>query len=188
MVAPQLGGAEAQGRVENAVGAVVGADQDPHALAAALGAQGTGLDTGGIRVRAGVGDVVDAHVQVADPGGLAVLQELVARHDAVEGTRGSPLDLPAEDLLVETGRSLGVVTGEVDEDQRVRVSHWSTFQVFGFAARPRRRQASRMALATFPRRFSGVGNRQVSGAVGFALGRSCRKVPPGQHRRTLGDC
>ena len=75
-------------------------------------------------MRTRVGDVVDAHVQVADLGGRAVGQrEVAAGHDAMELARRSPLDLPSEDLGVEPPAGLGIVARQIDEDQRVRLGH-----------------------------------------------------------------
>ena len=76
------------------------------------------LDSGGIGMRAGVGDVVDAHVQVADLRRRAVGQrEMAAGHDAVELAGRPPFDLPSEHLGVEPPGGLGIVARQIDEDQ-----------------------------------------------------------------------
>ena len=83
-----------------------------------------GFDARRIGVRAGVGHVVDAHVEVARRALRAVVElEVLARDDAMEHPGRAGLDLPAEHGRVELGRRLGVGRREVDEDQGVRIRH-----------------------------------------------------------------
>src|SRR3954453_6499315 len=63
---PQFRCAEAHRCVQDALVAVVVRHEDPHASGAARRARCPRFDARGIRVRTGVRDVVDAHVQVAD--------------------------------------------------------------------------------------------------------------------------
>src|SRR5918995_661389 len=71
-------------RVLDGVGILVVADEDPDANRVARVRDVARVGAVRIGMRPGVGDVEDAHVQVARGSGLAVDQEVVAGHDAVE--------------------------------------------------------------------------------------------------------
>ena len=69
-------------------------------------------------MRASVGGVVDAHVQVAGWAlGAVVDLEVLAGNDPVEHAGRSGFDLPAEHGGVELGGRFGVGRREVDEDE-----------------------------------------------------------------------
>src|SRR3954449_7673014 len=105
VTAPQLSCTEAHRGVEDALVAVVVGHEDPDASRSPRGARSPRLHSPGIGVRPRIGDVVDAHVQVADLRRRAVGKgEVAAGNDAVELTRRPTLYLPTEHLRVEPAR------------------------------------------------------------------------------------
>src|ERR671910_579084 len=97
LTGPPLGdlrvGAALDGAVRDHVGILVVADEDPDANRVARVRDVARVGAVRIGMRPGVGDVEDAHVQVARGSGLAVDQEVVAGHDAVEHAGRAGLDL-----------------------------------------------------------------------------------------------
>ncbi len=118
---PENLGTVVGGALQDGVLTVVVVDENPQPQRSTVARQMPWLDAGRVRMGPGVGHVVDAEVQVADFGVVAIRAgEVSAGNTAIEHAGRSRLDFPAEDVAVEVCGGLGVVGGHVDENQGVR--------------------------------------------------------------------
>ncbi len=138
VIAPQDFGAALLGRGQDAVGEIVVADQNPHPRLAAVAAEGARLDPIGIGMGTGVLGIEDADMEVANLALAAVLvEEVPARHHAMEDTVRARIVAPAEYFGIESPGRRRIVRGKIDENERIRIGHRGDTRTWVFPERER---------------------------------------------------